>query len=111
MTRFGNVLVIVLFGFLYSWDLWEAVGNLVGLGPFYDALGIAGSMPWGLLWVGVAVPVIVFGGALWWGRKRPLVTEKALVLLMGWAVVAAVSMSLASVEQAWRASALQGLVG
>jgi len=111
MNRLGKALVFALFGLLYSWDVWEAVGNLVGLGPFYEALGIGVSMPWALLWAGVLLPIVVFAGAWWWGTKRSHLLEKTVVLVMGWAVIAALSLSFAALEQAWRASALQGVVG
>lgn len=61
--RYAGVLVV--FVFLFGWDVWEALGNLVGLEPFYAAFGIPDSVPWVLLWVGVALPVLVFGVSLW----------------------------------------------
>ena len=100
-----------LFGLVYAWDVWEALGNLVGLGPFYEAFGIGDQIPWVLLWGGVLLPFIVFGFALWIIRGRTSVLERIVIFLVGWAVVAAVTLSLAGIEQAWRASALGAVVG
>lgn len=111
MRKFAGSAVIALFGLLYSWDVWEAVGNLVGLGPFYEALGISSSMPWGLLWAGVALPVVMFAGAIWWGTRRSTLIERVAILVVGWAMVAALTLSLAAIEQVWRASALLSVAG
>ena len=109
MTKVAHAAMLVVFAVLYSWDLWEAIGNLVGLGPFYDAIGIGESIPWWLLWAGVALPVLVFGLAVVANRHRESLLERVVVFLVGWATVAAVSLSLGAIEQAWRASAVQAL--
>jgi hypothetical protein len=111
MARLSKVFIYGAFALLYAWDVWEALGNLVGLGPFYEAMGIGQSMPWVLLWLGVALPVLVYLLAWWWGTKSSTLLDRVVIFLLGWAVVAAVTLTMASVEQAWRANALQGLAG
>jgi hypothetical protein len=111
MTALRQGGVIALFGFLYGWDVWEALGNLVGLEPFYAAFGIPDSVPWVLLWVGVLLPVVVAGLSLWVWRFLDSLLERFSVVLLGWATVGALSLSISAIEQAWRASALQGLIG
>jgi hypothetical protein len=104
-------LVIAVFVMLFGWDLWEALGNLVGLQPFYEAMGIGDSVPWALLWLGVFLPIT--GGAvcliLW--RSWSGTAERLAIMVVAWAVVAGVSLSLAAIEQAWRAAALQAVAG
>lgn len=107
--RYAGVLVV--FVFLFGWDVWEALGNLVGLEPFYAAFGIPDSVPWVLLWVGVSLPVVAFGVSLWLWRSLDTLIERFSVLLLGWATVGALSLSISAIEQAWRASALQALIG
>ncbi len=111
MTALRQVGIVALFGLLYGWDVWEALGNLVGLEPFYAAFGIADSVPWFLLWAGVALPLVVFSGALLLWRYLDSLIERVSVLLMGWATVGALSLSISALEQAWRAGALQAVVG
>jgi hypothetical protein len=106
-----QVSIIAVFGFLYGWDVWEALGNLVGLEPFYAAFGIPEAVPWVLLWVGVTLPVVAFGISLWLWRSLDSLIERFSVLLLGWATVGALSLSISAIEQAWRASALQALIG
>jgi hypothetical protein len=101
----------LIFGLAFAWDLWEALGNLVGLEPFYRAVGIGDQVPWPLLWVGVAIPVVVFAAALLVWRVVPGPIERVAIMVCGWALVAALSLSLQAIEQAWRASALQALAG
>jgi hypothetical protein len=111
VTRVQSALVIALFVLLFGWDLWEALGNLVGLQPFYEVMGIGERVPWVLLWAGVLLPVTAFGLALVLWRKWPDLPERLAIMVVSWAVVAGMSLSLAAVEQAWRASALQALTG
>lgn len=103
--------VIVVFAFFYGWDVWEGLGNLVGLAPFYEAFGIGDQVPWPLLWIGVVAPVVVFGGALVTFRYLDSLMERTAVLLVGWATVGALSLSISALEQAWRAGALQAVIG
>ena len=103
--------VIAVFALLFGWDVWEALGNLVGLEPFYAAFGIPEAVPWLLLWVGVSLPVVAFGISLWLWWSLDSLIERCSVLLLGWATVGALSLSISAIEQAWRASALQALIG
>lgn len=102
--RFGPVSIVIaaLFGLLYVYDLWEAVSNLVQLPTVYEAYGFdTAALPWWLLIVGVAIPPIVFGLALVAGRRRS-VGVRALLLLLGLAVVAAASLGVIAAEIALR---------
>jgi len=111
MTTVSTVTTPAIFGLLYAWDVWEALGNLVGLGPFYDAYGMGNQTPWVLLWLGVALPFMVFALALWFSRGRGSGLERTVVFVVGYATVAALTLSLSSIEQAWRATALQAVLG
>ena len=109
--KLNSILVLTLFAPVFAWDVWEAVGNLIGLRPFYDALGIGDRVPWVLLWVGVIIPVVFYAVALVLARRRERWSERILLFVVGWASVAAASLSIASLEQALRAIALQDLSG
>jgi hypothetical protein len=111
VSRVQSGLVITVFVALLGWDLWEALGNLVGLQPFYEAMGIGTSIPWALLWLGVLLPVtaVVLSLILW--RRWTGAAERLAIMVVAWAVVAGMSLSLAAIEQAWRAAALQAVAG
>jgi hypothetical protein len=111
VTRVQSGLVIAVFVVLLGWDLWEALGNLVGLQPFYDAMGIGDSVPWVLLWLGVFLPIAALVSSLFLWRSWSGTAERLAIMVVAWAVVAGMSLSLAAIEQAWRASALQALAG
>jgi hypothetical protein len=102
--RFGiaSIVIATLFGLLYVYDLWEAVSNLVQLPVVYEAYGLdMATFPWWLLLVGVAIPPVVFGLALAAGRRQS-VGVRALLLLLGLAVVAAASLGVIAAEIALR---------
>ena len=111
MTRVQSGLVITVFVMLLGWDAWEALGNLVGLQPFYEAMGIGVSVPWIVLWLGVLLPITagVVSLVLW--RSCSDAAERLAIMVVAWAVVAGMSLSLAAIEQAWRAAALQAVAG
>ena len=111
MSKWASIAMASGFTVLLGWDLWEALGNLVGLQPFYEAMGIGDSVPWILLWLGVLLPIAaaVLGLILW--RRWPGFAERLAIMVVAWAVVAGMSLSLAAIEQAWRAAALQAVAG
>ena len=111
MTRVQSWIVITVFLALFGWDLWEALGNLVGLQPFYEAMGIGASVPWTLLWLGVLLPIAALVLALILWRSWSGAAERLAIMVVAWAFVAGISLSLAAIEQAWRAAALQAVAG
>ncbi len=93
--------VIVLFGLLYAWDLFEAVSNLFGkieerarINEVRQLNGFAPlDTPWVFLLANLALPIVVFGVAILIARKRN-VGILAMVLLAGLGVVAAISLTI-----------------
>ena len=88
------VTIAVLFGVLYAYDVWEAVGNLVGLNVQAGSLGIALSgLGLTLLIVALVLPFLVFGVAFWLGYRRgPL--QQVVLFLAGYAAVQALTFGL-----------------
>lgn len=101
-----SVIVAVLFGLFFAYDLWEAISNLVALPGFYEYAGFGvENVPWWLLAIGVAIPVIVFVLALVVGRGMPLLM-KAIVLLVGLTVVSALGLGVIALEDVLRPTIL-----
>ena len=69
----------------------------VGIGAQY--------VPWWLLWIGVLLPIAVYVIAFIGGRRRN-VFGKALIFLVGLAVVAGVSLGVIAFEEILRPVAL-----
>ncbi|QTX04352.1 hypothetical protein [Agromyces archimandritae] len=88
------VVIAVVFAVLYAYDLWEAIGNLVGLNIQAGALGISLSA-YGivLLIVGIVVPALVYGAAFWLARLRGPLAQLA-IFFTGWCTVQAVSLTI-----------------
>ncbi|MGW9629110.1 hypothetical protein ACWGST_00230 [Agromyces sp. NPDC055520] len=81
------VTIAVVFGVFYAYDVWEAVGNLVGMNVTAAGLGVAiTGFGWVLLVAGAAVPLLVFGAAFWLGRRRGPLAQLVL-FLAGFALV------------------------
>jgi len=102
--RYGwlSLVVAALFGLFFAYDLWEAVSNLVALPSVYDAVGIGSeNVPWWLLWSGVIIPILIFVLAFVLGRRQN-VFAKALIFLLGLAVVAGLSMGVLAAEEVLR---------
>jgi hypothetical protein len=110
MTKLLVFLLTIGFLAVSGWDTWEAVGNLLGLPGFYEALNISDSTPWVLLVAGVATPWVAVAGGLLWARGRG-VLSRTLIYLIALAASSAVSLSLLAAEQAWRASVLLSSLG
>ena len=96
----------VVFGLFFAWDTWEAVSNLVALPGFYDYAGFGReNVPWWLLIIGAAIPVVVFVIALLLGRGWPLLV-KAVVLVVGLAVTSGLGLGVIALEDVLRPTIL-----
>lgn len=93
-SRFGvaDLIVAIVIGFLFLASGYAALGNLVGLPPYLEAIGIA-SIPWTPLVAAVVAPVVLFVAALLVGRGRPSF-DRALILIVALALNAALGQSL-----------------
>jgi hypothetical protein len=109
--RYGwlSLVVAALFGLFYAYDLWEALGNLFNLPVAYGALGIGDRVPWLLLWTGVLVPPVVFAVSVLVGRRRN-VLARALIFLVGLAVVAALTLATLALADSLLPPILPGLL-
>jgi divalent metal cation (Fe/Co/Zn/Cd) transporter len=77
-----SMVVAIVFGLLYAYILWSAIGNLIELPK-----QLAASAPWALLVLDVALPVIAYAAAFWLGRRRPL-SGRALLFFVGLTLLA-----------------------
>ncbi|TAL45569.1 MAG: hypothetical protein EPN91_01905 [Salinibacterium sp.] len=98
----GGWLIAALFALVYAYDLWEAISNFVELPAAYQSVGLdVAALPWWVLWIGLLVPPVVFGLAFWIGRRENL-ASRALIFLVGWSVVAGLSLSVIGLEELFR---------
>jgi len=90
------VAIAVLFGVLYAYDLWEAIGNLVGLNIQASSLDVSLSgLGVAVLVIALVLPFLVFALAFWLGRRRgPL--AQVVLFLAGYAFVQALTLDLAA---------------
>ena len=98
--RYGwlSLVVAAIFGLFYAWNVWQSVATMFVLPQFYDAYGYgAENVPWWLLWVGVAVPIVAFLLAFVIGRHSNVLV-KALVFLAGLAVTSALGIAIIALE-------------
>ncbi len=99
--RLSIVLVALLFAVLHGYTLWLAISNLVALPGVYALLGIGDAVPWALLTVGVAAPVILFASAVLLGRRRVL-AQRVLLLAVSLGATNAISLSIAALVAAFQ---------
>jgi hypothetical protein len=97
-----SIIVAILFGLLYAFDLWEALSTLLELPAYYALVGLEPSdLPWPILIIGLLSPPIVYGIAFALGLRRNTL-ERALIFLVGLAVVASASLTLIFLEGFFR---------
>lgn len=86
----ARIVVTVVFGLLLAWDVWEAIGNLLGVTGTAAALGTSVSATgWFVLVLAVVMPVAGFLGVAWWGRSA-----RSSTLLIAYATVTVVVSAL-----------------
>lgn len=64
------ILVPLVFAVLFALALFGPISNLVALPAVYEAYGIGDAVPWALLVLAVALPVVFYVAALLLGRGR-----------------------------------------
>ena len=95
----SRIIVWVVFALLFAYPLFAGISNLIAVPPYYAANGIGGAVPWWLLVIGVAAPVLLYLAALWIGRDRELF-PRALILAVGLATTNALVLSVVSLAGA-----------
>ena len=92
--RYGwlSLTIGAVFGLFYAYDVWEAVGNLIGVPKIYDGLGLTAQTPWVFLVAALIIPLVVYGLVLLLGLRRNA-GERTLLLLTGLAVSNALALA------------------
>ncbi|QHF25026.1 hypothetical protein GTU73_14115 [Rathayibacter sp. VKM Ac-2804] len=89
-----SVLIAAVFALLFAWDVWEGIGNLVGLRTYAATLGTdLNGTGWIVLLLGLLLPVVCFVLALVLGRRRGLLARTGL-LFAGLCLSAALSLDV-----------------
>ena len=92
-----SVLIAAVFALFFAWDVWEGIGNLVGLRIGAARLGTdLSATGWVVLSLQLVTPVICFALALFFGRRRPLAVRAGL-LMVGLCLSAALALDLQTV--------------
>lgn len=99
--RVLHISVAIAFALFYAYDLFEAISNLVAVPAQladYNRFLVENDLtpvaiPWTILIANLLVPVVVFAAAWALGRRRGI-RHLAVLLAVGLAVVAALTLSL-----------------
>lgn len=92
-----DLTIAILAGLFFAYDVWEAVGNLVGLTETTTTLEVPFTA-WGglsLLIAGIVLPLVVFALAFWIGRGRGALAQLA-IYVVGYALVQVLEADIAS---------------
>lgn len=99
-SRVASILVPIAFAVFTAYDLWEAIGTALVLPEAYRQAGFdPAAIPWWVIGPYIAVPVVCFVLALLVGRRQRLL-GRTLILLVGLAVSAALSLGFIALHQA-----------
>lgn len=75
------LVIAVLFGLFFAYDVWEALGNLIGMLSLAGNLGVGlSALGWVVLIGALLLPLLLFTLAFWLGVKRGPVQQIALYL-------------------------------
>ncbi|GAA3870786.1 hypothetical protein GCM10022381_12400 [Leifsonia kafniensis] len=92
--RWITIALAVLFGLFYVYDMWEAIGNLVGLNLTAQSLDTQLSgFGWTVLIFAVLMPLLVFTIAFVVGRRRSAGAQ-AVIFFVGLCLVAVLSIDI-----------------
>ncbi|MES1169925.1 MAG: hypothetical protein ABUL47_04475, partial [Leifsonia sp.] len=92
-SRVGGLVVAIVFGLFFAYNLFQAISNLIALPRVYEAYGYGDLVPWWLLIVGVVLPPLVFVAAYLVARRQTLFA-RVLVFAVALAADFALALSL-----------------
>ncbi|WP_147305801.1 hypothetical protein [Subtercola boreus] len=89
-------IVAIVFAFLYALDAFQGLSNLIGLTQSFASVDVAmpGNAVFTLVGL-IVVPILVYALILW-GTRRLNAGSALLVFLVGFAVVAVITLDLQS---------------
>jgi uncharacterized membrane protein len=93
-----SLVIAGLFGLVYAYFVYQAIRNTIELPKTYDAIGLSESVPWVLLVIGLAIPVLVYVLAFVIGLRRP-VLDKAIIFVMGLGVTAGLGYAIVAIHR------------
>lgn len=95
------VTLAVVFGLFYAYDVFEALGNLLGISDFASGLDASiNGFGWALLVLGLVLPLAIFATAFTLGHHRgPLV--QAAFYAVGLGLSAALSLDIIAAFARW----------
>lgn len=78
----SNAAVAVVFGLFFAYDVWQAIGNFIGIVSNANQLQVAvAAWGWVVLIGAVALPALLWMLAIVLGWRRPLLQKIAIQLL------------------------------
>ena len=93
-----TLVIAAVFGLLFAYFVWQAIGNLIELPKSYEAIGLSSGVPWALLVIGLAIPVVLYVVAFVIALRRP-VLDKAIIFLMALSTAAAFSYGVVAIHR------------
>ena len=91
----GAWIIAAVFALLFAYDVWEGIGNFIGVMSQSLSLGIGlSAFGWFAVILGIIAPVALFFGALWLTRKLS-VAPSVVIYVVALTVSAVIGVDLA----------------
>jgi len=93
-----TLIIAAVFGLLFAYFVYQAIANLIELPKSYAAIGLADSVPWAVLVIGLGIPVILYVVAFAIALRRP-VLDTVVIFVMALATVAAFGYGIVAIHR------------
>jgi glucan phosphoethanolaminetransferase (alkaline phosphatase superfamily) len=93
-----TLVIAAVFGLFFAYFVYQAIENLIELPKSYEAITLGESVPWVLLVIGLAIPVILYVIAFVITLRRP-VLDKLLIFVMALSTAAAFSYGVVAIHR------------
>ena len=93
-----TLIIAAVFGLLFAYFVYQAIANLIELPKSYAAIGLADSVPWAVLVIGLLIPIVLYVVAFAVALRRN-VLNKAIIFLMALVTVAAFSYGIVAIHR------------
>lgn len=93
-----TLVIAAAFGLLFAYFVYQAIENLIELPKSYEAIGLSESVPWAVLVIGLAIPILLYVIAFAIALRQRLVNT-AVIFLMALVTVAAFSYGIVAIHR------------
>ncbi len=93
-----SLIMAGLFGLAFAYFVYNAIGNLINLPRSYSTNGFQDAVPWALLVIGLAIPILLYVASFVLAVRRSLL-DQAVIYVLGLVTASALFFGVVAINR------------